>query len=86
MWVTVLVRIMRIHGKHKLMDKWEADIYVVIKRAGKLPVYTVCPENKDGPKRTLHRDLLLHCGLLPTSTAEELSLPAMHTFSSPSQL
>ncbi|XP_061590121.1 uncharacterized protein LOC133455211 [Cololabis saira] len=71
----VLVRNVRIRGKHKLMDKWEADIYVVIKRAGKLPVYTVCPETKDGPKRTLHRDLLLPCGFLPVTTAEELSPP-----------
>lgn len=58
----VLVRNMRIRGKHKLMDKWKADIYVMIKCAGDLPVYTVRPENKDGPKRTLHRDLLLPCG------------------------
>lgn len=33
-------------------------------RAGDLPVYTVKPESKDGPSRTLHRDLLLPCELL----------------------
>lgn len=33
-------------------------------RAGDLPVYTVKPEGKDGPSRTLHRDLLLPCELL----------------------
>ncbi len=62
-------------GKHKLIDKWEADVYVVIKRAGDLPVYTVRPETKDGPKRTLHRDLLLPCGFLPPSAQEEVTQP-----------
>ena len=32
----VLVRNVRIRGKQKLMDKWESDVYVVIKRAGDL--------------------------------------------------
>lgn len=45
------------------MDKWEADIYVVIKHAGDLPI-------GDGPKCTLHRDLLLSCGFLPATTVE----------------
>ena len=50
------------------MDKWESDVYVVIKRAGDLPVQ---PETRDGPKRTLHRDLLLPCGFLPLSAVDE---------------
>lgn len=54
----------RLCVKHKLADKWESDIYVVVKQAGDLPVYTLRPENKDGPLRTLHRDLLLPCGSL----------------------
>lgn len=37
----VLVQNVRLRGKHKLEDKWEEDIYVVIKCAGDLPVYTV---------------------------------------------
>uniref|UniRef100_A0A3P9JPF0 Gypsy retrotransposon integrase-like protein 1 n=1 Tax=Oryzias latipes TaxID=8090 RepID=A0A3P9JPF0_ORYLA len=61
----VLVRNVRLRGKHKLQDKWEQGVYKVIKRAGELPVYTVQPENHDGPSRTLHRDLLLPCGFLP---------------------
>lgn len=62
----VLVRNVRLRGKHKLEDKWERDVYVVVKRAGDLPVYTVRPENRaDGPTRTLHRDLLLPCPFLP---------------------
>ena len=32
---------------------------VLVRNAGDLPVYTVCPETKSGPLRTLHRDLLL---------------------------
>ncbi|KAF7642191.1 hypothetical protein LDENG_00262800 [Lucifuga dentata] len=68
----VLVRNVRIRGKHKLADKWEPNIHVVIKRAGNLPVYVVQPEGKDGPLRTLHRDLLLPCGFLPVPELEEL--------------
>lgn len=62
----VLVRNVRLRGKHKISDKWEGTVYVVVRRAGTLPVYTVKPENSEGPLRTLHRDLLLPCGYLPT--------------------
>lgn len=61
----VLVRNLRLRGKHKLSDKWEQTIYTVVNQAGNLPVYTVKPEQHDGPVRTLHRDLLLPCGFLP---------------------
>lgn len=61
----VLVRSLRLRGKHKLSDRWEEEIYVVVKQARDLPVYTVKPERHDGPVRTLHRDLLLPCGFLP---------------------
>ncbi len=60
----VLVKNVRLRGKHKLADKWESLVYVVVKRAGDLPVYTVKPEEKEGPFRMLHRDLLLPCDLL----------------------
>lgn len=64
----VLVRNVRIRGKHKLEDRWEKDIYVVTRRAGDLPVYSVRPEtDPNGKVRTLHRDLLLPCGFLPPS-------------------
>ena len=62
----VLIRNVRLRGKHKISDKWEATVHVVVSRAGTLPVYTVKPENHEGPLRTLHRDLLLPCGYLPT--------------------
>ncbi len=63
----VLVRNVRIRGKHKLADRWESEIYIVVKQSADLPVYTVRPETKDGQLRTLHRDLLLPCGFLPIS-------------------
>ncbi|KAK7909418.1 hypothetical protein WMY93_014102 [Mugilogobius chulae] len=71
----VLVRSVRLRGKHKLSDKWEQDVYVVVKQAGDMPVYVVKPERQDGPTRTLHRDLLLPCGFLP-AVDQELSTEA----------
>ncbi|KAJ8280758.1 hypothetical protein GJAV_G00058650 [Gymnothorax javanicus] len=70
----VLVRRVRLRGKHKLADKWEPASHVVTKRAGDLPVYTVKPENQGGPLRTLHRDLLLLYGFLP-ATEDGPTLP-----------
>ncbi|XP_043099138.1 uncharacterized protein LOC122347977 [Puntigrus tetrazona] len=67
----VLVRNVRLRGKHKISDKWEPTVHVVVKRAGTLPVYTVRPETGDGPLRTLHRDLLLPCGYLPVEENSE---------------
>lgn len=66
----VLIRNVRLRGKHKLADKWEGTVHVVVNRKGDLPVYTVKPENKDGPLRTLHRDLLLPCGFLSAPEEE----------------
>ncbi len=70
----VLVRNVRLRGKHKLADKWESEVYVVVNQAADLPVYTVRPERKDGPLRTLHRDLLLPCGFLPSPEVETPTL------------
>lgn len=67
----ILVRNVKMRGKHKLADKWEGDVYVVLKKAGDMPVYTVKPEGKNGPARTLHRDLLLPCGFLPAAMTSE---------------
>lgn len=72
----VLVRNLRLRNKHKLADRWESTVYIVTKRMGDLPVYSVKPENADGPVRTLHRDHLLPCGFLPeTKEAEEVVIP-----------
>nr|XP_061833148.1 protein NYNRIN-like [Nerophis lumbriciformis] len=68
----VLVRNVKLRGKHKLEDKWEREVYVVLSRAGDLPVYTVRLERDDkAPTRTLHRDLLLPCESLPSDTCQK---------------
>ncbi|KAK7159830.1 hypothetical protein R3I94_005997 [Phoxinus phoxinus] len=67
----VLVRNVRLRGKHKLADKWEQGVQEVVRRAGDLPVYTVRPVGQSGPLRTLHRDLLLPCGFLQPSQHEK---------------
>ncbi|KAL6475063.1 hypothetical protein MHYP_G00161030 [Metynnis hypsauchen] len=66
----VLVRAFRLRSKHKLADKWEPDSHVVVKQAENFPVHTVKSEAKDGPLRTLHRDLLLPCNFLPATVVE----------------
>uniref|UniRef100_A0A1A8SAI9 Uncharacterized protein n=1 Tax=Nothobranchius rachovii TaxID=451742 RepID=A0A1A8SAI9_9TELE len=58
----VLVRNLRLKGKHKLADKWESTVFKVLSKMGDLPVYKVQPINDAGPTRTLHRDHLLPCG------------------------
>lgn len=69
------MRNVRLRGKHKLADKLESEVYVVVSQAAELPVYTVRPDRKDGPLRTLHRDLLLPCGFLPSPEVEP---PTLH--------
>lgn len=61
----VLVRNVCLRGKHKLTDKWEGTVHVIVNQKGDLSVYTIKPENKDSPLKTLHRDFLLPCGFLP---------------------
>lgn len=73
----VLVRNVRLRGKHKLADRWESDVYIVQRQSGDVPVYVVRPETRDGPQRTLHRDLLLPCGFLPMISIESETNPSM---------
>ncbi len=63
----VLVRNLSKRGKPcKLRSHWEEEIHVVVARRGEdSPVYTVKPENSDGPTRTLHRNMLLPCSSFP---------------------
>lgn len=51
--------------KHKITDKWESTVDVLVKRAGDLPIFTVKPGTGEGPWHTLHQDLFL-----PGSTGE----------------
>lgn len=69
----VLVRNVNIRGKHKLADRWEEKIHIVVNRIGDSPVYVVRPETGEGPQRTLHRDLLLPCGFLPVGEINDHS-------------
>ena len=55
-------------GPGKLRVNWEHKVHVVTKQKGSLSVYEVQPEDRSGPKRTLHRNLLLPCDLLPVET------------------
>ena len=65
----VLVRKLAFTGKHKLADRWESDIYVVVEKPNPdIPVYIVQAESRTGGgrrcRRTLHRNHLLPVGEL----------------------
>ena len=65
----VLVKIVHFEGKHKIGNRWEDEAYVILKQPNQdIPVYVVQRENGTGPKRTLHRNLLLPIGSLPFSS------------------
>jgi hypothetical protein len=56
----VLVRNVGFKGPHKLADRWEDVIYVVVEQPNlDVPVFVVQPEGLKGRKRTLHRNMLL---------------------------
>ena len=62
----VLVRNVAFKGKHKLADKWEEDVYIVLEQPNsEIPVYVVRRENGEGSNRTLHRNMLLSLATVP---------------------
>ena len=63
----ILVKRLAFEGKHKLEDKWEQPVYVVVSQVpGELPVYRVRLEDQPKSKiRTLHRNHLLPLVSLP---------------------
>ncbi len=62
----VLVKIVAFDGKHKIADKWEEDVYVILSQPNPaIPVFVVNKENGEEKRRTLHRNLLLPIGSLP---------------------
>ncbi|XP_048240817.1 uncharacterized protein LOC124120015 [Haliotis rufescens] len=62
----VLVKVVAFDGRHKLADRWEEDIYVILDQPNSsIPVFVVGKENGHGRTRTLHRNLLLPIGSLP---------------------
>ena len=54
----------------KVDDRWERSIYKIISKSEDLPVYVVEREDGIGPRRTLHRNLLLPIGALELSESE----------------
>ena len=60
----VLVRKLAFRGKHKIANRWENPIYLVVKQVGEgVPVYVVEPQTEQGPRRTPHRNHLLPCNI-----------------------
>ena len=63
----VLPRYQPLH-LHKLADKWEKDVYLVVEQPNKpIPVYVVKREHGRGATKILHRNLLLPFMALPLS-------------------
>lgn len=61
----VLVKNMAFDGRHKLYDKWSEEIYIVTNHINNdIPVFEIKPENGQGKKRVLHRNMLLPIGTL----------------------
>ena len=61
----VLVKVVAHDGKHKIADRWEDDVYIIMDQPNTdVPVYTVQKESGEGRKRTLHRNLLLPVGFI----------------------
>lgn len=83
----VLVRNVGI-WKHKIANRWSQTVYRVIKQVKDLPVYVIVPCDSDGPERVLHRDLLLPCGFLHSTVAEQEQMrkcrPSRESKASPS--
>ena len=72
----VLVRNLNLRGRHKLANLYESSIYIVVNQVdSKIPVFTICKEGIKGPKRTLHRNLLLPVNHLPL----DFSIKDRHT-------
>lgn len=69
----VLIRNVNLRGKHKLADRWEPRVYVVLRQVGEdLPVYVVRPEDSENEsERTVHRDLLRPCGFISSKMGNE---------------
>lgn len=70
----VLIRNVGIKGKHKLADRWNRDIYIVIDQPhDHIPVFRVRKEHGRGAVKTLHRNHLLPFMALPSKLLPEKS-------------
>ena len=60
----VLVKNVGLRGKHKIADKWEDNVYLVVDQKDvNIPVFCIQNENGQGPIRTVHQILLLPLSL-----------------------
>ena len=72
----VLVRNVGVRGKHKIADRWEEEVFVVLGKPNpEIPVFTVKQENGKGRTRVLHRNLLLPINHVPPSKQRETLPP-----------
>ena len=56
----VLIHVIAFKGHHKIQDRWKNREYVVEKWPyPDVPVYVVCPRDREGCSQTLHRNYLL---------------------------
>ena len=63
----VLVRNVAFTRKHKLVDRWQQDVYIVTDQPNHdIPVYRVKQENCKDKEKVLHRNMLLPIGFIPT--------------------
>lgn len=61
----MLVKRLAFDGKHKIADRWEDDVYVILRQPNvDILVYEVQREDSAGRKRTLHRNVLLPVGII----------------------
>ena len=68
----VLIRKVGLKGKNKLADRWDKDIYVVVRQSNlDSPVYEVKKEHGRDVVKTLHRNLLLPFMGLPLCTPKD---------------
>ncbi|XP_028826902.1 uncharacterized protein LOC114785206 [Denticeps clupeoides] len=72
----VLIRNVGLQGKHKLADRWSSTPYVIESQMPGLPVFKLKPEHRDGPKKVLHRNLILPIGQDVRLSAEETKVSA----------
>ena len=68
----VFVTVVKFDGRHKLMNRWEEDIYLVTSKPNPdVPVYQARKEKGSGRSRVLHRNLLLPVGSRELDDREE---------------
>ena len=64
----ILVRQVAFQGKHKIADKWQDTVYVIVSQPNPdIPVYRVRPEMVSDSRsdKVLHRNMLLPIGSIP---------------------